>query len=162
VIEPAPSNGYWQLKANGEAIWIRNTALLCWPVVWAHKVNVEGPHVTAFYFDDLTGIDKDDLIDAVRDGYGVSRDTIGLKVLEAAAFGPEEDVPVLRVDLGMTLGPAHRNLGKYLDNAGFNYDKRWEYNAHTTVDLKTALNPPAKILATGLELWWKQDEAVII
>lgn len=170
MIEPIPSNGHWDLTeddfGNVSQVWVRDTALLSWPVDFGgRKVNVEGPHVTAFYFDDLTDIKKEDLLICLGVFFAQTRvDNIGMiaEIYGAAAFGPEENVPVLTVDLPDYFRTLRHYLGKYLTDNGFKYDIKWDYAPHVTVDLKTAISPPSHVQLNPLELWWKQDEPVVI
>ena len=82
------------------------------------------------------------------------------KVWGVDAFGPNLDHPVLKLDLDNW--HEHRDTKIMLNKAGISYATNWAFNPHVTVDLKTVVNPPKKVLLRPLELWWGSDEPVVV
>lgn len=167
MIAPVPPSGTWKQVTNDagdiEMVWVRNTALLCWPVEWISKKpvpKVEGLHVTLAYIPDLMGTTKEQILNAVRDS---GRRELGYQVVKVnwpSAFGPENNIPVLEVDLPNWW--EYRDTTAALDAAGIAYSKDFKFSPHCTVDLPTVLDPPKKILIRPLELWYKDDDPEVV
>lgn len=169
MIAPVPPSGEWKEKYNEfgelELTFVRNTALICWPVEWIDNSRpvpkVEGLHVTCVYIPDLMGKTKDDIKAAIASI--PNRDRLGYKVVKVnwpSAFGPDENIPVLEVDLPNWW--EYRQVAAALDEHGIAYSKDFKFSPHCTVDLKTVLNPPKKVLIRPLELWFKDNEPEVI
>jgi hypothetical protein len=147
----------------------RVSALLCWPVEFLDykERNIYQPHVTALYFPDVSRAEysKDDLLSALRTSPHVPARRYELaRVKSAEAFGPDKNVPVLRVTNGSYYDLDARTI-KYreaLDSRGIFADRTYDINPHVTVDLETLLRPPETVLLRPLELWWRNDEPVVV
>lgn len=154
----------------------RESALLCWPVLW--DANNEGPapkvtglHVTAFYWPAYGEFDrppcKEKLLDALANwGGGIYRGYTIVKVESPEAFGEDSNYPVLVLNKGHFDKGLYRErttISNCMRNSGLdNYDSRWPFNPHCSVDLKTALDPPKQLIIGPPELWYKDDEPVKI
>jgi hypothetical protein len=145
------------------------SALLCWPVEWSDlnrpKPNKNNLHVSCIYMPDATTIPKTHLIELVKDLEFSREYRIG-KIEGVDAFGPEKTYPVLRVDThwsrDLSLVSTYTKIAVALHGAGIEWD-RWEpYNPHCTVDIQTILNPPKRVILRPLELWYMDDEPVLV
>lgn len=146
-------------------------ALICWPVLWDEPNEGRAPltsdgrlHVTAFYWREDPPLKKY-MLDAFSDSY-IYRGYTVAKVKGPEAFGQLNDYPVLTVNSGYHwygINKEYTTMRNILTKAGIdNYDQRFEYNAHCSVDLKTVLNPPKRLIIGPPELWYKDDEAVAL
>ncbi len=147
----------------------RPSALLAWPVEYLDNKprNIYQPHVTALYFPDVTEAEytKKDMIDALRADLPTLLGNYELAmVLTKEAFGPDKNVPVLRVNTADPMGLSARinRIRGFLDSRGIYADRTWGINPHTTVDLETLIRPPEHVLLRPLELWWMNDEPVVV
>lgn len=153
----------------------RESALICWPVLW-DSVNegpapkVEGIHVTAVYWpaygEDDQPPNKDILLRTLGAYATIYRGYTLVKVEGPAAFGIDNNFPVVKVESGyysFGLKKEYRTITNCLTTAGFsNYDKRFEFNPHCSVDIQTLLDPPKRLILGPPELWYKNDEPVKI
>lgn len=145
------------------------SALLCWPVEWSDlkrpKPSKSNLHVTCIYMPDATGVSKTQLLELVTPldldkGYRIG------KVEGVRAFGPDETYPVLKVDTGQyyerALVRTYVPIATALKKAGIEWDAWEPFNPHCTVDLKTVLNPPKRVILRPLELWYMDDAPVVV
>lgn len=150
----------------------RPSALICYPVEFldGYDRNINGPHVTLLYFPDVTenAMDqaewgKTELIYALRQ-LNLKRRYQIANVMGVDAFGPDKNVPVLRVSTGEYIGipDITVKVRSHLDEKGMNADRSYPINPHVTVPLETLIAPPTKVLLRPMELWWRDDEPVVI
>lgn len=142
-------------------------ALICWPVEFLDTVvrKIHQPHVTALYFPDVVDVEftKQDMLDTIRTVPQHSRYQL-VNVSGAEAFGPDNNVPVLRVNSLEYFG-LESHMGRFrnvLDSKGMRANRTYGFNPHVTVDLPTLIKPPTQVLLRPLELWWMDDEPVVI
>lgn len=148
----------------------------------------EHRHVTALYLPNVTehvdeetgvtfsAVSKDILLDTVRSIMHKIEDARKYRLADVVgidAFGPNLNVPVLKVavaDFTRTIGDPrlsleHNEIAKAIRNEGipFNADYCFSnYVAHSTVPLPTLVNPPKQVLLRPLELWYMEEEPVVV
>lgn len=154
----------------------KHSALLCWPVEFLDRsLHIPRLHVTAAYFPDVRTyhdfdgepvghISKKEFLCIRGDGdIGAGAFRVA-KVTSIDAFGPDEDVPVLRVSVNdpNNLSIYHRNMVESLNENRISYSSEFEYQPHVTVPLKVLVNAPTEVLLRPLELWYCDDEPVVV
>lgn len=145
------------------------SALLCWPVEWSDlkkpKPNKSNLHVTCVYIPDATLVPKSQLLEIVTSLEFDRSYRIG-KTEGVRAFGPEENYPVIKVDThwthSLSLVSTYVRVASALKKAGLEWDAWEPYNPHCTVDLKTLLDPPKRVILRPLELWYMDDAPVVV
>lgn len=134
-----------------------------WPVLYptttAPEHKPHEPHVTVVVFKGIAGLDftANDIIETVRE---VS-DTVMLWLTtgEVEWFGPDSDVPVLRVDHDY-LYTFRDSLLTLLYAKGFEPDMTYpEYKPHITITEAAAKDGvhPLYLLAGPVEVWWGNE-----
>lgn len=167
----------------------RTSALLCWPVEIMPSSSEPGAyhhHVTALYIHDITGnfnewtgelsqsVPKEWLLRTLREDKDadyvnqvIPRSAYRYRLMDVsgvAAFGPDENVPVLRF-VPAALADAHLGITHRLREAGIKFDATYtdfNYKPHCTVSLPDLISPPKQVLLRPLELWYKDDEPVVV
>ena len=144
----------------------RESALLCWPAQFVGTPpNVKFPHCTLAYWKNLRGLEKNDILYRIRDSHWIERlrewrivNFTGIDVYN----GSEGDLPVLKVidPHPSILKNAHEHMGSLFSRNPFS--NHWVYSPHVTVDIKTLVKPPKQIILRPLELWYKDDEPVVV
>lgn len=141
----------------------RPSALIAYPVEFLDEVkDIYQPHVTLFYFPDVTNAEftKQEMVNAIAESH-FKRTHHLATVFGAKAFGPDKNVPVLRVGVGQqVLSHVYASIKTVLNRNNMFFDNTWGFDPHVTVDLETALTPPKQVLLRPLELWWMDDEPV--
>ena len=156
----------------------RNSALVCWPVEWVDET-VEPPawnnlHVTCLYIPNVLGgideetevelpvIPKEDILVALRDSSLLPNAGYRLvDVIRPDAFGPNEDVPVLKVGHPIFDKTYIHGLAT-LQNSDIHADMTYDFSPHVSVPLPYALRPPKQVLIRPLELWYSDDAPVVL
>lgn len=137
-----------------------NTAAIVMPALWPSgfvRPNVPDLHMTYYFFPDVTDVSytKDDVIEAIKEGfYNVY---VMADVFEFDLFGPESDVPVLRVRNEL-LQENYKLIGEALRKRGIdNYSKYYGFKPHVTIDEDYSLEGgfPPHIWLKPVELWWR-------
>lgn len=180
------------------------SALICYPVEWLPKSEPPGHHyhVTVLYIPNVDpwhdeetevefhGYSKEAILDALRTPpywksytYAENPDFNLYRVADVTgvdAFGPDQNVPVLRVGIGAykdahghtsntrdeVLMYSHLKVSRLLQKAGIHHPREYTgeygYKPHCTVPLPMAFNPPKHVLLRPMELWYKDDEPVVL
>lgn len=140
------------IKAEDE---FNNTGAIMWPVVYPTDMQPpEDAHVTVIYFPTIDDIDKNDVLDAIRDSmWDVF---LWLTVTGLDWFGPEKNIPVLRVKhdyLEVFWNAVKDSLRKRDIPFSETYPV---YMPHVTITEQAAADKvwPTTLLATPVELWW--------
>lgn len=165
------------------------SALISLPAVYVNSRRWGGLHCTMAYIRDVNGpffedtgteeISKESILNALRtehlNGKMWGHDFYRLvNVYSVDVFDGE--VPVLKI--GMEREPVqrrhiicsqldtlHDGVTGMLKRAGIRYETDYageNYSPHVSVDLRTALRPPKQLLLTPMELWYKNDEPVVV
>lgn len=155
----------------------RYDALLCWPVEFVETPYYDVPelHVTLAYFKDVRTyydleqepvgiIPKQDFLAAAR---GIGNQYRLAEITGPDAFGPDRDIPVLKVKCAnhvddfllqaryqLKNGLNSMRIGMPADDFG--------YSPHVTVPLHLLIRPPARVLLRPLELWYMDDEPEVV
>lgn len=145
-----------------------DSAIITWPVsyptedVGGTAYAPEDAHVTILYIpnidDDELGFSKEDVIDAIRE---TEWDIMMFMTVTGMEwFGPENDIPVLRVE--------HHYLEKYRNEVKASLAKRGivveetypEYKPHVTIPVLAAERGlwPARLMGGPVELWWGDEK----
>lgn len=152
-----------------------NSAVLCWPVefIGSQAPDIQDAHVTIGYFPNVSDpeIPKAAILNGLKGntGGGLFRSLkyrLGIwevyKIAGVAAFGPENDHPVLLInDEYGQLKKDHELAKNLLKAEGIAWDKSYHYTPHITVDLRTVVSPPSKVILRPMELWYRGDKQVI-
>lgn len=150
----------------------RPSALICWPVAFEYDLGADiyQPHCTVLFFPDVTKASKSDMLDALGHIAKVSY-IHGYQIVEVdggGAFGPDKNVPVLLLKRNGnlwndTLTKAYRILNAAATGvSGAVADDTYEFNPHVTATLPLVINPPSRVILLPMELWWRNDEPVVI
>lgn len=156
----------------------RYSALFAWPVILLDtQEQIPNLHCTAAYIRDVrtwTNFDEPPVGFIHKDEFlGVrgDREAIGAGVYRLAkvtgvdAFGSEQDVPVLRVEIEgwkNSLETYHKGLVEFFNDIRVGYASDFPYSAHVTVPLKVLVDPPKQVVLGPMELWYCDDEPVVI
>lgn len=147
---------------------VRESALLCWPAHWIGESNpVPVAHCTLLYWPEP--VDKETLLRVLREA-PIDNDFYRLAdVLGPDAFGENKDYPVLRINSNLigrtwrhTLDGYYDLLSKWCAAQSVAADDTWEFIPHVSVDIKTIIAPPKQLILGPLELWYKDDEPVVV
>jgi len=139
---------------------ISTSGAIMWPAVYpldpAHpEYRPREPHSTIVYLGDITDVNytKEEVIDAIKDTYHSVFLWVYVEGLDW--FGPEENIPVLRVHHDY-MRPYHDTLTKVLKIRGIPFSEEYDYSPHITITPQAALDEvwPKKILLSPVELWW--------
>lgn len=140
----------------------KDLAAIMWPVAYPvymeDAYNPKNPHVTVVIFNDINnpelGFTKEDVIDAVRE---VKHDVMLYLTVEGLDwFGPDQNVPVLRVSHDY-LFEFYDEIKKVLAKRGIPIDNTYpEYKPHITITELSALDGayPRKLMTRPVEVWW--------
>ena len=146
----------------------RESALLCWPAKFVGTPpNVESAHCTLAYWKSLGGLEKNDILFRLRDdSHWINRyrqwRIVSVTGIDAYQ-GSQGDLPVLKVEDNLNyeaIPNIHKNVASLFTRNPFS--NHWVYSPHVTVDLKTLVNPPKKIILAPMQLWYKDDEPVLV
>lgn len=166
----------------------KNSALICLPAVHLPGTRWGDWHCTMAYIRDVNGpffeetgveeITKQQLLDVLRDdersGRMYQHDRFQVAtVYNVAVFDGE--VPVLEIGIEPTRGygrivtqlsELHMGVTETLRAADIRYETDYvgpySFKPHVSVDLRTAIKPPKELLLTPMELWYKNDEPVVV
>lgn len=131
---------------------ISNLGAVMWPVYFE---GVPDAHVTVVIFDDINnpniGFTKEDVISAVEELEHCQYLWLSVDGLEY--FGPDKDVPVLRVSHSY-LHIFREQLISILTERGIPINENYpEYKPHVTIP-EGMSEYPEKLLASPVEVWW--------
>lgn len=153
-------NDLKRLLRKREGLDARKLGAVMWPVVYPNLGEgyvPANPHVTVIYFGEITGdigFTKEDVIDAIK---ATPHDVyLWLKADGIEWFGPENNIPVLRVHHDY-LPVYHHSIRESLRARGIPFDETYpEYKPHVTITDAAALDGvvPSLMLAGPVELWW--------
>jgi hypothetical protein len=146
----------------------RESALLCWPVEFPFQTNpVPAAHCSTLYWPEIDA-SKEELLLLLRAVKAPNFYRIA-DVTGVAAFGEAEDYPVLTIQSNVdgqtwrwSLGGTRDALYVEMIRYGLGPDNRFTYKPHVSVDVKTLVNPPKRLILRPLELWYKDDEPVVL
>lgn len=136
-----------------------------WPVQYPDmgdpKYTPKDPHITICIINDINnpdlGFGVEDVLDSVRQtGWDV---VMRCKVTGLEWFGPEQNVPVLRVQNDY-LDFYHESIVNELAERGIPIDTRFpEYKPHVTITNEAALDGvwPEYVFAGPVEVWWGNE-----
>lgn len=142
------------------------SAIVTWPVEYPNPQEQVGgsvyippdPHVTILYIHDIDspdlGFTKEDMMDAIKETRWEVM--LLLKVDKLEWFGPDNDIPVLRVEHSH-LHPYRKALKEALAKRGIVIEETFpEYKPHVTIPETAAVVGiwPTQFLAGPVELWW--------
>lgn len=150
----------------------RNLGAIMWPVAYPNLLDPSGgtyyqpkdPHITVIYFGEIDGdigYTKEDVIDAIESTMWEAY--LWCRVTGVEWFGPEQDVPVLRVEHDY-LPVFWESIKGALRQRGIPFDETYpEYKPHVTIPTLAALEGvyPNHLLAGPVELWWGNEHIQI-
>lgn len=139
-------------------------AALMWPAYYPYMgspmYQPRDPHATVIYLtSDINQVNytKEDVLGALRSYLNVATGIyLHTQVKGLEWFGPEKDVPVLRIDHS-ELQNYRQRFVEILNNRGIFWTENYpEYKPHVTITPEAATDGvyPSKLLLTPLELWW--------
>lgn len=139
----------------------KNTAVIVLPVKWpsTHPApDVKDLHVTLAFLGDIdeNELVKDDVVDAIMSldyNVFVMADVIGFDL-----FGPEQDIPVLRVEHEV-FQKTYNQLTDALRERDIPWSQNYAFQPHVTIDHETSINGwPSQLWTTPVELWWRREK----
>jgi 2'-5' RNA ligase len=129
-----------------------------YPDMGEDKYNPTAPHVTIVMFTDVRnpnlGFTKEDVIDAIQET--MHSVMLKLRVEGVEWFGPDQNVPVLRVHHDY-LHVYRESIKGALAARGIEIDETYpEYKPHVTITDEAALDGvyPRTLMTAPVELWW--------
>lgn len=141
-----------------------DTAIIAYPVLWpsGHRdPQIPDVHSTVVFLGDVSNSEftKEDVLDAMREfDVNVYRwvDVDGLDW-----FGPNHDVPVLRISHSGLQG-FYERLTEKLAIKGIFSASEFPYSPHVTIDMETAtIGWPNHLMLGPVELWWREEKIKI-
>jgi 2'-5' RNA ligase len=136
----------------------KNTAVIVMPVLWpsTHPQPAKKDlHVTLAFLGDIdeNQLVKEDVLDAMAAvDYNVY---IFADVYEFDLFGPDSDIPVLKVRHEL-LQQTYDQLTGELAARGIPWSQNYDFTPHVTIDDHTAIDGwPDTLVLKPVELWWK-------
>jgi len=138
-----------------------NLGAVMWPVHYPLMDNPDhqpvDPHITIIYFGEIDGdigFTCHDVISAIMETQWNMYLWVRTEGVEW--FGPDQDVPVLRVEHNY-LQAYWERLKAVLRARGIPFDETYpEYKPHLTIPLDAALlgEHPSQVLVRPVQLWW--------
>lgn len=121
------------------------------PTTWPET---EG-HITLFYLgDDTSTLDREAVKDALDTLYIPEYSLRRVNGTEIEMFGPDNDIPVLRIEDEWVYG-LQAQIAGLLKLAGIESGSEFkEFKPHITFDLKPGINIPNVVMAGRPQLWW--------
>lgn len=155
------------LRKESRDVDVSDLAAIMWPVVYPTASNPEHrpkePHITIVFLGEIEKLDytKEDVVDAIKETLWDLY--VWVKVIGLEWFGPEKNVPVLRVDHPY-LYVFNEAMKMVLEMKGIEFDNTYpEYKPHVTITDEAALDGvwPEMLLAGPVELWWGGEHITI-
>lgn len=130
-----------------------------WPVDFSPNYPfkpVPKMHITNMYLGEMQDVnfDKEELIDRL---YGIGQTYFWADVVGTERFGPEQDIPVLRVD-HTEIYKVHDEVEYALAAVGIQSASSFpDYKPHVTVDDEIWAKPPTRVWVRALMIWWGNE-----
>lgn len=142
-----------------------DTAAIVMPVLWptAYKQpKTPDLHCTLFFCEDLTGLNEDNFVDAIRDSL-YNNMFIMADIYELDMFGPESDIPVVKIRHPL-INAIHNEIEISLRNRNIPFNNKYTFNPHVTIDEDTFyMGPiPQSVWLRPVELWWRNQKIKIL